>query len=103
MVYVIQLEWMFLQHATKNMRYTFAGVENYVWEKCFLYLFFRRSKYLSPLIRTLSTAPVNNSKLGLQNHVISVNKKYSSLRCASTESIQAVTGESEFSNADHLL
>ena len=46
---------------------------------------------------------VKKSGLGLLNIMASTNKKCLSLKRASTEFIQAVTGEGVFYNADHLL
>ena len=66
-------------------------------------LFFGKSKSLTPLTGILSTMPVKKAGLGLQNPVTSADEKYLSSRRASTELIRAVTGEGEFSTADHFL
>ena len=47
--------------------------------------------------------PVNKSGLGIQNLVNSVDTKYPSSQCTSTELIWAITEEGEFSTADCLL
>ena len=86
-VRLIQLEWIFLQRITKNMGGAFIGVEDILWEDFFPHLFFGNSKYLTPLIGTLSTIPEKKSGLGLLNPVTSENEKYPSLKYASMELI----------------
>ena len=81
----------------------FIGVEDILWEDFFPHLFFGNSKYLTPLIGTLSTIPEKKSGLGLLNPVTSENEKYPSLKYASMELIWSVIGKIEFSNANHLL
>ena len=51
----------------------------------------------------LSKMLFKKSVLGLQNPMKSAVEKYVSLRCASTELIQVMKGEGEFSNANRLL
>ena len=74
-----------------------------VQENFFPCLFFGNSKYISPIVGTLSTMPVNKSGMGILNPVTSANNKELSLKHASTEFIQAVMGVGIFSNANHLL
>ena len=50
----VQLEWIFLQPATKNMGDAFTGVENMIWENVLPYFFLIKSKSLSPILRTPS-------------------------------------------------
>ena len=40
MVHTIQLDWIFLQHATKNMGEAFAGVKKMLCENFLIHLFF---------------------------------------------------------------
>ena len=72
---------------------------NHLWEQrryfgtTFASYFLRKKKHLSPIVGSLSTAPVKKSGLSLLNPVTSANKKYPSFQWASTELIWAVTGE----------
>ena len=66
-------------------------------------LFLVKSKSFSPIVVNISTIPVKKSGLDLLNPMTSVNKKYLSLQRASTELLKYVTGEVNFSNANHLL
>ena len=59
-------------------------------------LLFRKSKYLPPIIGTLSTITVEKSSLGLQFPVTSENEKYPSSLHAISKLIGAVTGASAF-------
>ena len=58
-----------LQCVTNNTEDAFAGVEKLLWGGKLPHLLFRKSKYLTPLIGTLSTMPVKKYSLGLQNTV----------------------------------
>ena len=40
MVHTIQLDWIFLQHSTKNMGEAFAGVKKMLCENFLIHLFF---------------------------------------------------------------
>ena len=74
-----------------------------LWETLLPLLFFVKSKYLLPILVTLSTMSVNKACLGLLNTGTSEIEKYLSLQRASTELLKYVTGEVNFSNANHLL
>ena len=86
-VCAIQLERIFLQHGTKNTGDAFARVEKILPETFLTHLLFEKSKYLSPIVGTLSKMPVKKSGLGLLNPLTSANEKYLSLKRASTELI----------------
>ena len=66
-------------------------------------IFFRKSKYLSPILGNLSMMLVKKEGLGLLNPVTSANKNYLSVQRASTEFSRALTGEDSFFNTDHFL
>ena len=100
-VCVIQSERIFLQHGTKNTGDAFSGVEKMLWETFLPRLFFAKSKYLSPIVGTLSKMPVKKSGLGLLNPLTSANEKYLISQRASTELIRYLTGEGKLSNSDH--
>ena len=51
---------------------------------------------------TLSTMPIKKSILGLQNPVTSAHKEFESLKRASVNLINVVTGKSEFSTTNHV-
>ena len=89
---VIQQEWIFLQNVTTNTGESFVGIEKIFWDN-FCLVFSPKKKHLSPIVGSLSTAPVKKSGLSLLNPVTSANKKYPSFQWASTELIWAVTGE----------
>ena len=74
-----------------------------LWETFFTHHLFGKSKYLSPIVGTLSMILFKKYGLGLLNPVTSENKEYLSLQCASTDMIRSMTGEGKFSNANHLL
>ena len=101
-VHAIQPEWIFLHCETKETGCAIAGVENLLWENVFPRLLFIKSKYLPPIVWTLTVIPVNKLGLGLQNLAMSADEKFRALQCASTELIRDVTGESEFSSIDNL-
>ena len=65
-------------------------------------IFFGKWKTLPSILGTLSTLPVNKYGLGLHNPVTSAAEKYTSLLHANYNMIGAVTGEMQFSTADHL-
>ena len=67
------------------------------------HLFYGKSKYLSPIVGTLSKIPLNKYSLGLQELMISDNNKYLSLICSTRNLIGAVSEERAFSTAGHLL
>ena len=102
-VLVILLEWIFLQCMTKDMGYAFAGVEKIFQETFSPHIFFRKYKYLPPIVLTLITMSVNKYGLGLEDLMTSANKKYLSLLHPIRKLIGAVTGEREFSTADNHL
>ena len=58
-------------------------------------LSFRKSKYLPPIVGTLSTIMVKKSGIGIQDPVTSANNKCLSLIHASSELIDSITGERE--------
>ena len=58
-----------LQRVTRNTGYTFAGVDNILQEIFLPHLFFGKYKYLTTLIGTLFTMPINREGLGVQNPV----------------------------------
>ena len=66
-------------------------------------LFFIKSKYLSPMVGTLSTIPAKKSGLGLLNPVTPAKEKYLISQRESAELIQSMTGVGAFSNANHFL
>ena len=100
---MIQLEWIFLQRVTKDTGCVFAVVEKLLQETFLNSLFFVNSKYLPPIVGTLSTMSFSKYVLGLQEPVISANDKYLSLLHARSELIGSVTGERLFSTSYHLL
>ena len=53
--------------------YAFAGVEKLPQDTFLPCLFFRKSKYLLPIVGTLIMIPFKKSILGLQNPVTSAN------------------------------
>ena len=99
----IQSEWIFVQRVTNNKGDKFEGVKKLLWGNIFPILFFRKAKYLTPFIGSLSMMPVKKVGLGIQNPVTFVDEKYLSSQRASTEMIQAVMGEGGFSTANILL
>ena len=100
---MIQLEWIFLQHVTKGTGHTFAGAEKLIWEIFLPCLFFRKSKSLLSIVRTLSRMPVKKSGLGIQDPVTFSNNKLLSYLRASSNLIGSVTVASGFSTSDCLL
>ena len=66
-------------------------------------IFFEKSKYIPPIVGTLSAMPVNKYVLGLQDPVTSANKKHLSYLCAISELIGSITELSAFSTTDRLL
>ena len=86
----------------KNMGYVFTGVKKLLWETFLPRLFIVKSKYLPPIVESLSTILDKKSGLGLQNMVTSANERILSLKRASTELIRDGMGESEFSIADNV-
>ena len=66
------------------------------------HLFFGNTKSLSPIVGAISTMPVKKFGLGLLNPVTPAQDKYLCSQRGSAELVWAVTGEGEFSNADHL-
>ena len=98
----IQSERIFLQHVTKNKRYSFTGVEKLPRETFLPCLFFRKYKYLPSIVGTLSKFLVKKSGLGLQNSVTSSKEIFLSLWHASIELIRDVKRERKFSTSDHL-
>ena len=102
-VCAIKLEWIFIQSITKNTGDAFVGLQKIIWGAFLPYLFFGKSKTLSPILGTLSTMPVSKAGLGLLSSMVSTNEKYLSLQCASTNMVQVVTGEGTFSNPNRLL
>ena len=66
-------------------------------EKKLPHLFFRKSKSLPPIVRTLSTITANKASTGIQNQVTSANEKFLSLQRAITELIRYMMVESDFS------
>ena len=95
-------KWIFLQRVKKENGYAFVGVEKLLWGTFLPCLFFGESKYLPPIVGTLSTMPVNKSNLGIQDLVTSSNDKYLSLICTSRDLIGSLAGESEFSTTYNL-
>ena len=74
-VCVIQPEWIFLQRVKKDTGCAILGVEKILQENLLPCLFFGKSKYLPPIIGTLSMMTVKRAGLGLQDPVISANNK----------------------------
>ena len=87
-VRTIQLKWIFIQRITKNSGSVFAGVNKIIRETFLPRIFFRKTKYLSPIVEVLSAIPFKKSGLGLLNLVTSANKKCLSFQHASAELIQ---------------
>ena len=87
---------------TKKMGHAFTGLEKLLWETFLPRLFFCKSKYIPPIVGTLSTIPVKRSGLDLPKPVISANERFLSSQRASMELILAVMGGNEFSTSDHL-
>ena len=102
-VRAIQSKWIFLKCITNNTGYKFTVVDKILQETFMQQLFFRGSKYLTPIIGALSTISDKKASLGLQNPMSSLDKKYLSLWCTRTEMIQVGMGEGEFSTAYHML
>ena len=71
----VQLEWVFLQHVTKDMGQAFMGLEKVLWETFLPRLFFGKSKTLQPILGALSAFLVNKYGLGPQNPVTSEKQK----------------------------
>ena len=71
--------------------------------KKFVSLLFGKSKYLTPLIGTISEILVKKDGLGLQNPMTSVENNCPSFKLVGMELNRAMTGEGELSIADHLL
>ena len=65
----IQSEWIFLQHATWDTGDAFTGVEDMIRKTFLPHIFFRNTKYLSPIVGALITIPDKKSRLGLLNPV----------------------------------
>ena len=78
----IQSERIFLQHVTKNTGDAFVGGNKNLQETVSSELLFRMSKFLGPIIGTISVMSVKKPGLGLQNHVMSENLKNLSSRRA---------------------
>ena len=91
-VLVIQLEWIFLQRLMNGTGYTFAGVDNLIRGTFFTHFFFEESKYLLPIVGTLSTISVKKCGIGLQEPVTPDNKKYLSLICVGSKLTGSVMG-----------
>ena len=87
----------------KDTGYTFAGGGNIISETFLHRLFFGESKYLPPIIGTLSTMPVKKSGLGLQYPVTPASEKYLSFLRTRSKLIGYVTGERSFSTDGHLM
>ena len=102
-VCVVQLEWILLKRIKNNMGDAFTGVETMIRETFLPCIFFRKSKSLSLIVRTLSTMMAKKSGPGLLNPVTSAKKTYLSSQCEKKELILAVTGEGNVFNAYHLL
>ena len=82
--------------------YVFASVEDALGT--FLpRLFFGKTKYLSPIVGSLSTMPVKKYGLLILNPVTTAKENYLSSQQVSAELIRAVTGVVKFYNAYHLL
>ena len=78
LVYTIQLECIFSKRIKKYTWYAFAGVEKIIRETFLPFLLLGKSKYIPPIVVTLSTMAVKKSRLALQYSVPSPNKKYPS-------------------------
>ena len=98
----IQSEMIFIQHVTWDTRDVFTGAEKMIQENFLPYIFFRKTKSLSPIVITLSTMLIKMNGLGLLNTVTSVKKKYLSSQRGSAGLIRDVTGGGGFSNSDHI-
>ena len=87
---------------TKYIRQAFEGVGGVLRETFLPRLLFGSFKTLSPVVKALSTFPVNTYGLGLHNPVMSAADKYTRLLHASYKLIGSVTGETELINDNHL-
>ena len=84
------------------MEHAFAGVDKMIRGTFLPRLFFGKTKTLSPIVRAISTMPINKSRLGLLNPVTPSQRKYLSSLWVSAELVRAVKVGGAFSNADHL-
>ena len=92
----VQLEWIFMQHMSKDTGQSFMGWEMFLWENVLPCIFFGKPKPLPPIIGTLSKLPVNKSEMVLQNLMTSSKEKYTSLIRESGNLIGGVRGERVF-------
>ena len=92
-VRAIQVECIFLLHATKDTVYAFDGVEKLLQETFLPRLLFGKSKYLLPIVGTLSTMQAKKSGPILQDPEKSANEKYILLLHTKSELIGAITEE----------
>ena len=89
-VRAIQSEWIFLKRVTNNTGDAFSGEGKMIQETILPFLFFVKSKSLSPIVGTLSKMRVKKSGMGLLNPVVWLNEQCLSLQHAITELIWAV-------------
>ena len=75
MDHAVQLEWIFLQYVTKDKGQAFMGLELFSQETFLPRLFFGKPKTLPPIVRDISTFPVNKARMVLQNPVTSAKDK----------------------------
>ena len=97
MVRAIQLEYIFLQHVTKNTECAFTGAERLLQETFLTHLFLRKSQSLPAIVGNLSMILFNKYGMVLQNPVMSADEKLLGPQCARTELTRAVMGESGIS------
>ena len=80
----------------------FLWVDNMIRETFLPHLFFGKTKFLSPIVLSLSMVPLKKSRLRILNPVTSAKETYLSSQWGSEELIRNVKEGGAFSNTDHL-
>ena len=93
---VVQPEWIFWQHATKDTGQEFMETVKVLWETYLPLIFFGKPKTLSPIVGALSKFPVKKSRMVQHNPVTSEKDKYASSLRAIGGLIGGVKGDRFF-------
>ena len=91
-----------MQRVTKYTGQAFSGVETFLQENFLPNILFGKLRTLPPVVVTLGKFLVNKAGLGPQNPEKSAAERYKIPLHVSYELIGAVTGERDFSTANHL-